>query len=170
MSTSEKYYIIFLLIIVVLKALAFVPGIFDKDQAATEFSAWLKSQDSTPLRYSIWYWLNSAVGDMYLPFFVLFVLTATSLLVSLLSFIPMFARTAATLVFFTFLSALITATVTSVYFFYLVSSKNYTMTEYNYFGVGMYLFMASEAIEFVLLVTSVFVYNHRNSETKWGRF
>lgn len=170
MSTSEKFYIIFLLIVVVLKAIAFVPGVFDKDQVATEFSAWLKSQDPIQTRYSIWYWLNDSVGDMYLPFFILFVLAATSLLVSLLSFIPMFAKAAATLVFFTFLSALITAATTSVYFFYLVSSKNYVMTDYNYFGIGMYLFMGSEAVELALLVTSVFVYNYRNSETKWGRF
>ena len=172
MSTSEKFFLIFLFLVFVLKALSFIPGAFDKGQTATSFSSWVVVPGTkTSSGSSIWLWLQDKVQkDLWTPYFVLFLAVAISLGFTLFSTVPLFAHAGTFLVFFTFLTTLVTAATTSIYFFYVINHLKYKMTDYNYIGIGMYLFLGAEALELVLLILSVVVYNSQKNSTKWGRF
>jgi hypothetical protein len=168
MSPSEKCFLVFLTLIFILKGLSFIPGAFDQKFGVSTFSAWDQSGE---LRHSIWHWISlgndSAIKTAYIT---LFSLVAASFAFTIATYVPMFAHSKAMLVFFTFFTTLLSASATSVYFFFVINKLGYTLTSYNYFGVGMYLFMAAEGLEIILLILSVVVYNHRSNSTKWGRF
>ena len=172
MSPSEKIYVIFLIIVIILKLISFVPGVFDENWIASKFSAWVVVRGSgVTSRTSIWLWMRSQISsEEWNYFFTLFVLVAVSLISSIFSFIPLFGHMGGALVFSSFFSSLITAAATSVYFFYVISGFKLKLTAYDYIGSGMYVFLAAEAVEIVVLVTSVIVYNYHNNKTKWGRF
>jgi hypothetical protein len=167
MNSTEVSFAIILTIVFILKALAFIPGVFDYNTPYF-FTSWINNGNDVVV--SIWGWLVTRTAgalNLYLP---LFCLVAFSLLLTILSYIPLFANAATMLVFTTFFTSLVSATGTCVYFFHFVNSFGFSMTSYNYFGAEAYIFFAAEGLELVLLVLSVIIYSRHRDSTKWGRF
>lgn len=169
MTPSERLYLIFLSLVIILKLVAYVPGSILVDKEPGDFPAWIKNGKAV---LTLWDWRWAPNGTEYFKnSLVLFSLVSLSLALSLFSLIPGFAHMRATLLFTSFTSLIVSGVSVLIYFVVVVNGLG-LKANIELLGISFWLYLAAVAFEAVNLITAIVVYKGRDkvSSSKWGRF
>lgn len=169
MTPSERLYLIFLGLIIILKLIAYVPGSIMVTKQPGDFPAWIKSGSVV---MTLWHWrVVPSDTELYRNFLVLFSLVTLSLALSLFSLIPGFVHMRATLLFTSFSSLIVSGVSILIYFVVVLNGLKLT-ADIKLLGISFWLYLAAVAFEAVNLITAMAVYKRRDSasSSKWGRF